>query len=81
MNIEKLGRKSLLLGKQLSELRKKQGLSQYALAERLGFSRGQLANYEQGQREPDFKTLQTHQQQKHGHTQQYQRLFPKYRKP
>lgn len=47
-----------LLGKRIAQLRKKQGLSQYALAEKLGFSRGQLANYEQGQREPDFKTLQ-----------------------
>lgn len=46
-----------MLGKKISELRKKQKLSQYELAERLGFSRGKLANYEQGQREPDYDTL------------------------
>jgi len=33
------------------------GISQYELAERLKFSRGQIANYEQGTREPDFYTL------------------------
>ncbi|AQS55266.1 helix-turn-helix domain-containing protein [Novibacillus thermophilus] len=47
-----------MFGKRLSELRKKRGLSQYELADRLGFSRGQIANYEQGQREPDYNTLQ-----------------------
>lgn len=46
-----------MLGKKIAELRKKQKLSQYDLAERLGFSRGKLANYEQGQREPDYDTL------------------------
>ncbi|MBK5506681.1 MULTISPECIES: helix-turn-helix domain-containing protein [Bacillus] len=46
-----------MLGKKISELRKKQKLSQYELADRLGFSRGKLANYEQGQREPDYDTL------------------------
>ncbi|PFW92244.1 transcriptional regulator [Bacillus pseudomycoides] len=46
-----------MLGKKISELRKQQKLSQYELAERLGFSRGKLANYEQGQREPDYDTL------------------------
>jgi transcriptional regulator with XRE-family HTH domain len=34
-------------------------LSQYELAQALGFSRGQIANYEQGKREPDFATLIT----------------------
>ena len=47
-----------MFGKNLSSLRKSKGLTQYELAERLGFSRGQLANYEQGQREPDFESLQ-----------------------
>lgn len=42
----------------LVELRTEQGLSQYKLAEMLGFSRGQIANYEQGSREPDHATLQ-----------------------
>ncbi|HCJ4262186.1 TPA: helix-turn-helix domain-containing protein [Listeria innocua] len=41
----------------LSELRKKKGFSQYKLADELGFSRGQVANYEQGTREPDYQTL------------------------
>ncbi|MCL2487366.1 MAG: helix-turn-helix domain-containing protein [Oscillospiraceae bacterium] len=38
-------------------LRKKHQLSQYELAEKLGFSRSLIANYEQGRREPDCKTL------------------------
>lgn len=42
---------------QLRRLRKSKGLSQYTLAEQLGLSRGQLANYEQGSREPDYETL------------------------
>ncbi|MCX9101041.1 helix-turn-helix domain-containing protein [Bacillus anthracis] len=46
-----------MLGKKIAELRKNQKLSQYDLADRLGFSRGKLANYEQGQREPDYDTL------------------------
>ncbi|HEY4601223.1 MAG TPA: helix-turn-helix domain-containing protein [Cerasibacillus sp.] len=46
-----------MLGKRLAELRKSKGLSQYELANRLGFSRGKLANYEQGSREPDYETL------------------------
>ncbi|KZM54943.1 helix-turn-helix domain-containing protein [Aeribacillus pallidus] len=47
-----------MFGKRLASLRKKMGISQYELADRLGFSRGQLANYEQGKRQPDFDTLQ-----------------------
>lgn len=47
-----------MFGERLASLRKRKGLSQYALAERLNFSRGQLANYEQGKREPDYNTLQ-----------------------
>ncbi|HDR4425052.1 TPA: helix-turn-helix domain-containing protein [Bacillus cereus] len=46
-----------MLGKKIAELRKNQKLSQYDLADRLEFSRGKLANYEQGQREPDYDTL------------------------
>jgi len=44
--------------KRLTELRKKSGLSQYELAEKLGFSRGKYSNYEQGTRQPDYETLQ-----------------------
>ncbi|MGM0806478.1 MAG: helix-turn-helix domain-containing protein [Bacillota bacterium] len=47
-----------MLGERLSNLRKNKGLSQYELADRLGFSRGKLANYEQGSRQPDYDTLQ-----------------------
>lgn len=47
-----------MLGKRIAELRKNKGISQYELAERLGFSRGKLANYEQGSRQPDYETLQ-----------------------
>ena len=46
-----------MLGKKIAELRKNQKLSQYDLADRLEFSRGKLANYEQGEREPDYDTL------------------------
>lgn len=46
-----------MLGKKIAELRKKRGLSQYQLAKELGFSRGKLANYEQGSRQPDYETL------------------------
>jgi transcriptional regulator with XRE-family HTH domain len=46
-----------LFGKRLAELRNKLGISQYELAARMKLSRGQIANYEQGTREPDFNTL------------------------
>lgn len=46
-----------MFSKNLARLRKEKGLSQYELAARLGFSRGKLANYEQGTRQPDFDTL------------------------
>lgn len=46
-----------MLGKRLATLRRNKSLSQYELAEKLGFSRGKLANYEQGSRQPDFETL------------------------
>ena len=42
----------------LKKLRVEKAISQYKLAELLGFSRGQIANYEQGRREPDHSTLQ-----------------------
>lgn len=46
-----------MFGTRLAALRKQKKLSQYELAEKLGFSRGKLANYEQGTREPDYETL------------------------
>ncbi|WP_409342769.1 helix-turn-helix domain-containing protein [Paenibacillus sp. MBLB4367] len=46
-----------MFGRRLAELRNQRGMSQYELADRLQLSRGQIANYEQGTREPDFKTL------------------------
>lgn len=46
-----------MFGKRLAELRNQKELSQYELADRLNLSRTQLANYEQGKREPDFETL------------------------
>lgn len=46
-----------MFGRRLAALRNEIGLSQYQLADRLQFSRGQLGNYEQGTREPDFATL------------------------
>ena len=46
-----------VLPERLVHLRKKKNFSQYELAERLGFSRGLIANYEQGRREPDCKTI------------------------
>jgi transcriptional regulator with XRE-family HTH domain len=40
----------------LKELRKEKDLTQYKLAEELGFSRGLIGNYELGTREPDHTT-------------------------
>lgn len=47
-----------MFGKRLANLRKAKNLSQYDLAEKMNLSRGQIANYEQGTRQPDFDTLQ-----------------------
>lgn len=49
--------KRSLFSTRLSTLRKEKKLTQYSLAESLGFSRGQISNYEQGSREPDQDTL------------------------
>lgn len=46
-----------MFGERLAALRNEKGLSQYELAEKLAFSRGQIGNYEQGTREPDFANL------------------------
>lgn len=46
-----------MFSKRLADLRKKRGLSQYELAKRLGCTRGQIGNYEQGTREPDHEML------------------------
>ena len=40
----------------LKYYRKKTGLSQEALAEKVGIQRSTIANYEQGRRDPDFET-------------------------
>lgn len=47
-----------MFGNRLTQLRKSHKMSQYDLADKLSFSRGQIANYEQGQRQPDYDTLQ-----------------------
>ncbi|MEC5422358.1 helix-turn-helix transcriptional regulator [Virgibacillus sp. C22-A2] len=47
-----------MLKERLKQLRKEKGLSQYEAAKKLDFSRGKLANYEQGTREPDYDTLE-----------------------
>lgn len=47
-----------MLKNRLVSLRKDKGLSQYEAAKLLGFSRGKLANYEQGSRQPDYDTLE-----------------------
>jgi transcriptional regulator with XRE-family HTH domain len=47
-----------MFGQNLAKLRKEKNLSQYKLAELMNLSRGQIANYEQGSREPDFETLE-----------------------
>ncbi|MNR48304.1 HTH-type transcriptional regulator Xre [compost metagenome] len=46
-----------MFGKRLAELRNSKEISQYELASQMNLSRGQIANYEQGTREPDFATL------------------------
>lgn len=46
-----------IFNERLKQLRKERNLTQYDLAELLGFSRGQIGNYEQGTREPDQNTL------------------------
>lgn len=49
--------KKVLFKDRLVLLRKEKKLTQYDLATKLGFSRGQVGNYEQGTREPDQETL------------------------
>lgn len=46
-----------MLKDRLILLRKQRNMSQYDVANRLGFSRGKLANYEQGTRKPNYETL------------------------
>ena len=45
------------LGEKIRELRKKSGMTQHQLAQRLGISSSAVGMYEQGRREPDNKTL------------------------
>lgn len=49
--------RKVLFKDRLVSLRKEKKLTQYELADKLGFSRGQISNYEQGSREPDQETL------------------------
>lgn len=42
----------------LSYLRKRSGMSQKELAEKIGISRSAVGMYEAGEREPDFETLE-----------------------
>jgi len=46
-----------VFAKRLVELRREKGLSQGELADGLNMSRSTLANYEIGQRQPDFEML------------------------
>lgn len=48
-----------MFGTRLKELRKKNGYTQVALAEKLGVSKGTVAMWEVGKRKPDFETLCT----------------------
>lgn len=43
---------------ELKRLRKRDGLSQAELASKVGVSRSAISMYENGQREPDFETLE-----------------------
>ena len=45
-------------GERLKQLRLNSGLSQQELSDELNIGRSTLANYEQGKREPNFKTLE-----------------------
>lgn len=46
-----------LFAQRLVEARKKKGMSQHQVADRLKLSRGRIGNYEQATREPDTETL------------------------
>jgi len=48
-----------IFAKRLTQLRKVNGYTQETFAEKVGFSRGRYANYEQGRREPDFEIIKT----------------------
>ena len=46
-----------LFEERLRQLRKRKGYTQLEMATNIGLTRGQIANYEQGKREPSFETL------------------------
>ena len=47
----------LVLGKRLSDLRKEKGLSQEALANKLGISKASISCYESGKKKPTYERL------------------------
>jgi transcriptional regulator with XRE-family HTH domain len=50
--------KKMLLGARIKELRKRAGLSQYQLAEKVGIESKSLSRIEVGKRAPSFETLE-----------------------
>lgn len=48
-----------IFAKRLTSLRQENGYTQETFAQKVGFSRGRYANYEQGRREPDFEIVKT----------------------
>lgn len=46
------------VGKRIAEIRKRRGMSQSQLAQKLGMSKQAISNYERGIREPDYVTLE-----------------------
>lgn len=48
----------MTFNERLKELRERRGLSQVALADKLGVSKSAVSMYERGERNPDFETLE-----------------------
>lgn len=48
----------MTFNERLKELRERKGLSQVALADKLGVSKSAVSMYERGERNPDFETLE-----------------------